>query len=215
MDDAQFNNELMQLLADVGIAYEQSDIKKVNLNWSYSLISPMPTQGCPLLIGINWGGGNNSDEQFHAQTEFGHDDLSTQDIGILKTALQYCRDHLGNEKAHRMAQTNYNFFRSPDERYLSSKDFSLCEPIFEKLVALIQPEVMVCLSSKLRDYLLNNNRLDDIEIADNIKSESGNSLRSVVAIKAKLNGAKIVFLPHPMSQITSKARKEAWKFCFS
>ncbi|AVV83764.1 hypothetical protein SPWS13_1971 [Shewanella putrefaciens] len=55
MDDVQFNNELMQLLADVGIAYEQSDIKKVNLNWSYSLISPMPTQGCPLLIGINWG----------------------------------------------------------------------------------------------------------------------------------------------------------------
>lgn len=213
MDDVQFNNELMQLLADVGIAYEQSDIKKVNSNWSYALIGPMPTKGSPLLIGINWGGGNNSDEKFHAQMDFGHEDLSKHDLGKLKDVLPYCRDRLGADMTLRMVQTNYNFFRSPKESDLSAKDFALCEPIFERLIALVEPEIMVCLSSKLHDYFLKNRKLENIEIANNIKSVSHNRSIKVSAIKATLNGVKIVLLPHPGAHISSEAREAAWDFC--
>lgn len=55
--------------------------------------------------------------------------------------------------------------------------------------------------------------IENIEIVDNIKSVPHNRSIRVSAIKATLNGVKIVLLPHPGAHISSEAREAAWEFC--
>jgi hypothetical protein len=71
------------------------------------------------------------------------------------------------------------------------------------------------MSSQLREYLIKNERLIDIE-SKIIKFQRGKSLVSIQAIKAKLlDGTKICFLPHPNYPIKGEARDLAWDYCFS
>lgn len=137
----------------------------------------------------------------------------TEDVGSLSRIYPFCRKHFGDDFISKITQSNYCFFRSHNESQISSKDIELCEPILEKLISIIEPSIILCFSSKLRDSLLRSSKIQSLEKLE-IEYYRGSFKMTYCAIKATLNsGVKINFLPHPNYPIKGEARIKAWDFC--
>ena len=205
------HSHLMQLLDEVGKAYLESDIRLVCDKWYYALVTSIPTIGGPLLVGLNWG----VDENYcHSpQTNISKCDLTKEDLGSMVRVLPFIERYYGKDLVSQLAQTNYNFFRSKYGSQLNAKDYELCGPIFDKLLELVQPSVLIATSSDLRKYLLASGKLVDVEL-HSIKFKRGQSETSCIVAKARFkNGSKIRFLPHPNYRIPKTVREQAWEFC--
>jgi len=206
---------LNALLKDVEKAYEQSEIQKENLRegrqWFYSLVTTTMETGGPLIVGFNWGA--SKDEKYKPQTAIEKCDFTKEDVGSLSRIFPYCEKYFGRDFLSKITQTNYCFFRSENESQIKSNDIELCEPIFEKLIAAIDPSFIICFSSKLRDYMFQNNKIAS-KTSKNIVFSRGASTVTYEAIKATLkSGVEICFLPHPNFPMKGAARAEAWEFC--
>lgn len=106
--------------------------------------------------------------------------------------------------------TNFCFFRSYSDQQLTNNDFHLTEPIFEKLLKVIKPKEIICVSKDLYNFLNNKNLLTnkkEKKIKINSKSE-------YIVVKAKLFNYNFFCLPHPNFSATTLGRKECWDFCF-
>lgn len=206
---------LDELLIEVGDAYEQSDIKKLCLEkgyeWHYSLITtPMKPNG-PLVLGFNWGASNG--RKYEPQPSVNKSDFSKEDVGSLSRIFPYCAKYFGNDFLSDLSQSNYCFFRSYKEDQISDRDIQLCEPILGRLIDAISPSIVLSFSSKLRDYLIANNKVSST-ISKVITYERGSSTVSYEAIKGVLAPqTEIKFLPHPNYPMKGEARSEAWEFC--
>ena len=210
-EKAKMHAHLMQLLDEVGKAYLESDIRLVCDKWHYALVNSIPTIGGPLLVGLNWG----VDENYchSAQTGIDMCDLTKEDLGSMVRVLPYLEKYYGNDFVSQLAQTNYNFFRSKYGSQLKAKDYELCEPIFDKLLELVKPSVLIATTSDLRKYLLSSGKLIDVELRS-IEFKRGKSESSCIVAKARFkNGSKIRFLPHPNYRIPKAVREQAWEFC--
>lgn len=200
---------LDNLLAELGQAYEQSDIKKNELH--YSLITTTMKKRGPLILGFNWG--VKQDEKYSPQTTIEEAIFKNGDVGSLSRIFPYCEKYFGDDFLERASQSNYCFFRSKSESEITPKDIGLCEPIFDKLIDVMEPSSILCFSSKLRDYLLSNNRVKAKE-SIKISYKRGSTQMTYEPIKAMLtSGVKIMFLPHPNYPMKKEARAEAWEFC--
>jgi hypothetical protein len=209
--------ELNKLLVELSAKYDQSDIKSYcnenGFKWEYYLIQSTLEKNGPLLLGFNWGASQT--EEYSPQSEITKTDFSTADSGSIKRSFKYLKKYFGESFLSLMTQSNYCFFRSHTEREITQHDISLCEPTFNKMISLLEPSIIISMSSQLREYLIKNERLIDIE-SKIIKFQRGKSLVSIQAIKAKLlDGTKICFLPHPNYPIKGEARDLAWDYCFS
>lgn len=208
-------SEFNALLDDLAYAYDKSDIKKYceknDHDWNYSLVTSTLEKEGPLVVGFNWGAAKK--DRYKPQSFVEKSNFETVDVGSISRIYSYCRMYFGNEFLSKVSQTNYCFFRSHKESEISVRDVNLCEPIFDKLVELIEPSVVLCLSSKLRDYLLSSGRLGSIQSKD-IKFMHGDSERTLTTIKAEFpSGANICFLPHPNYPLHKHVRDAAWEFC--
>jgi ribonuclease R len=207
---------LTALLKEIEKAYEQSDIRQYCLEhghqWFYSLVSTTMEVGGPLIIGFNWGA--SKDEKYDPQLSIEKCDFKSGDRGSLSRIFPYCEEFIGRDFLSTVSQSNYCFFRSKNERQISNKDMELCEPIFEKLLAVMKPSLIICFSSKLRDYMLRNNKIRT-KTSKSIRFDRGYSVITYDVIKATLlSGTKIFFLPHPNYPMKAVAREEVWDFCF-
>ena len=141
-------------------------------------------------------------------------DFSQEDVGSLSRIFPYCKKYFGNDFMSSITQSNYCFFRSKTESQIKSSDIELCEPIFTRLIDVIKPSSVLCFSSKLRDFMLRNNKIVSIQSKE-IKYTIGNSIITYNAIKATLtSGIEICCLPHPNYPMKGEARNEAWEFCY-
>ena len=206
---------LDNLLADLEKAYEQSDISKYCIEqgheWFYSLVTTSMKTGGPLVLGFNWGASQN--EKYKPQTAIEITNFRYEDIGSLSRIFPYCKKYFGHDFISTITQSNYCFFRSKNEAQISLRDIELCEPIFLNLIDAIKPSSILCFSSKLRDFMFNNDRIASKHSKD-IKFLRGNSMITYKAIKATLrSGVEIRFLPHPNYPMKLEARNEAWEFC--
>lgn len=206
---------LLRLLADLEIAHEKSDIKKYCLKygheWHYSLVTTTLESGGPLILGFNWGA--SQDEKYLPQTSINSSKLTSQDTGSFSRIIPYCEKYFGSDFLAKASQSNYCFFRSKSESQISDRDIQLCEPVFEKLIDVIEPSSILCFSSKLRDYLTSKNRIHS-STSKTIPFKRGSSNVEYEAIKAKLSsGQEIKFLPHPNYPMKGHARSDAWEFC--
>lgn len=163
----------------------------------------------PLILGFNWGA--TQGEEYSPQatiTVFKKDE-----VGSLSRIFPYCEKYFGNDFLERVSQSNYCFFRSKSESEITHKDIALCEPIFDKLIDEMEPSSILCFSSKLRDYLLSNHRVQTKE-SIKISYKRGSVQMTYEPIRATLtSGAEIMFLPHPNYPMKKEARNEAWDFC--
>lgn len=206
---------LDELLIEVGIAYEQSDIRKLCLEegyeWHYSLITTSMKPNKPLVLGFNWGASDG--EKYEPQFLVNKSDFSKEDVGSLARIFPYCEKYFGNDFLSDLSQSNYCFFRSYKEHQVSDKDIQLCEPILSRLIDAISPSLILCFSSKLRDYLIANSKLSSTT-SKVITYKRGTSTVSYAAIKGVLAPqTEIKFLPHPNYPMKGEARSEAWEFC--
>ncbi len=200
-------NELEALLKEIEAAYEESGIKET-AGLNYSLITGSLQKNQPLIIGFNWGA---SDTEYKPQNNIEVEDLCLENLGSMKRIIPFCKKYFGEDFLDKASQTNYCFFRSKSERDIVEKDLELCRPIFDKLIMLLMPSIVLCFSGQLREYLCNSNRVDHIE-KRGFPFKRGSKDVTCYAARGFFNGAKIVFLPHPNFPIPGKTRNEAWDF---
>ena len=206
---------LADLLAELGQAYEQSDIKQVCLEesreWHYSLITTTMKKGGPLILGFNWGA--SQDEKYLPQASIEQTAFKSGDVGSLSRIFPYCEKYFGNDFLKQTSQSNYCFFRSKNESEITPKDIALCEPIFDRLIEVIEPSTILCFSSKLRDYLFSHGKVQTKESII-VPYKRGSVQMTYEPIRATLtSGAEIKFLPHPNYPMKKEARIAAWEFC--
>lgn len=208
-------NALDGLLTELGQAYELSDIKQICMDekheWHYSLLTTTMEKNGPLVIGFNWG--VSLTERYPPQLAIEKSVFDAGDVGSLSRIFPYCEKYFGSEFLSKTSQSNYCFFRSKTEKQISPKDIALCEPIFEKLIAILKPSIILCFSSQLRDYLFANEKVAS-SLSKDIQLQRGATACTYKAIRATLkSGIEIKCLPHPNYPMKSRARAEAWEFC--
>lgn len=204
---------LTELLKQVGEAYGHSTIQVHG--WQYSLVTGRLEREQPLIVGFNWG--VDKAIQHQPQQVIDKNSLSRQDLGSMKRVVSFCEknsDFLGQGFLENASQTNFCFFRSQSEKEIGKEDLELCQPIFDRLLTLMDPSVILCFSSQARDYLRNTNQLEQVQEKNIVFSRGALSV-SCFALRGILNGKKIVFLPHPNLPIPKSVRNGAWQFAFT
>lgn len=206
---------LDDLLAELEPIYRQSDIKQYCLDydheWHYSLLNTTMKKGGPMILGFNWGASQG--EKYSPQKSIEATNLRGSNVGSLARIFPYCEKYFGNDFLDNTSQSNYCFFRSKKESQITPNDIALCKTIFERLIEVMEPSSILCLSSKLRDYMLSSNTVKFKE-STKISYKSGSVQISYEPIRAILkSGANINFLPHPNYPMKKEARDEAWEFC--
>lgn len=205
---------LIDLLDDLDHAYDQSDIKQACIanghEWSYSLVTTKLIPNQPLIVGFNWGAA--AGESYSPQSAIEYKGFDDGDTGSLVRIKPFCRQYFREDFLESASQSNYCLFRSHKQGEITRKDIELCEPIFQRLVAVLQPSLMLCLSSKLRDYLLSTKRIGDMQ-QKRINFPMGPQNVGYTAIKGRMGAVPFLSLPHPNYAMTKEARQSAWEFC--
>lgn len=217
-DDINFFKELLN---ETEIAFRQSHVYKKfkEKKWGYSITATKFQKHKPLILGFNWGAGKNWQKD-HKEEQIQHvqnyqllksfkDSYNT--LGSFKKVVNLFDKYL--PRANNGVQTNFCFFRSYKENQITLEDIKLCTPLFEKLVDYLEPSEIITFSRYLNNYFDTNNKIIDKKVK-NIKSNNKtiNTTKGSIMIKGK----KIDYynLPHPNYPITTKARTDAWDFCF-
>lgn len=184
---------------EIKIAFNKSDIKILaeneNKKWYYSLCTSKPKMGQPLIIGVNWGAGK--EDYLPQNIENLPSKTNWDEMGSLTRIKSYIEKKFSHIiDVNEINQTNYCFFRSEKENQLTKKDIELCEPIFEKFVSMIKPQIIFGFSSKLRKYLFSNKKIYYIN-----KKIIPNDSRNIYIFKGFIKFGDwwtyINLLPHP------------------
>jgi len=180
--------------------------------WGYSLITGPCIPYAPLLVGFNWGA--RVGEEYSSRETIEETSLKNEDLGSLIRVVPYWEKYLPEHVLAHASQTNYCFFRSKNESQISERDLALCRPIFNRLLEIVKPSIVLCFSSKLRDYMVSTDKIKRLEKKP-LEYKRGQSQVTYLVMKGELaTGVTIAFLPHPMYRMTTAARDAAWAFCF-
>lgn len=206
--------ELASLYKELGEAFAKSDIKAIGENkWNYSLLATPFYKNSLVVVGFNFGA---IDKESYPKQEVNNiptENWSDQkDLGSLIRIKKYLNHYCPEYNLDQIVQTNYCFFRSKKEEDISQHDIELCEPIFQKLLELLQPQFILCLSSKLSTFLRNKypSTFETKEIRSSKRSVS--VFKGLVNINNKQVG--IGYIPHPNYSMSKASRIEAWDFVF-
>ena len=207
--------KLNELLQQLGPIYDASDIKKTcekdSLKWGYSLVTSALERSAPLILGFNWGA--NQNESYSNQKSVEMTNFEKEDVGSLTRIFPFIRNYFGEEYLSKVSQSNYVFFRSKTESQITPADIERCRPVFIKLIEILEPSAIICLSAKLRKHLIDSNQVSELR-EKVIKFKRGSRLVEFVACRGTFTAdVDIKFLPHPNFPMTRDARLEAWKFC--
>lgn len=209
--------KLNTLLEKLDKIYDESDIKKYcthqKQSWGYSLVITPMEPGAPLILGFNWGASQG--EKYENQSNIEKTNfLNVKDIGSLKRIFPFIYQHLGEDYLVKTSQSNYCFFRSKAENQISEADIKRCSGIFDELIEVLAPSSIICLSAKLRKYMIMTEKVCNRQ-EKTISFNRGNANIEFVAIRGTLaSGVGINFLPHPNYPMTCEARSKAWQFCY-
>jgi hypothetical protein len=198
-----------RLLNETKKAYQASEIKKDNLY--YSVCATPLFKNSTLLLGFNWGAGQN--QKYDPQTRMEVRPFTQLDLGSLKRTFGFFHKYLPDAKLDEFVQSNLCFFRSKKEADISQGDLLLSQGLFESLINYIQPKEVISFSNQLYKYVSSQNKLVD---ESHINIISGKKTFQSRKAKLDINGqlVPISFLPHPNYPITNMARNDAWKYCF-
>lgn len=190
----------------IGKAWDDSDIKKKHPEWAWSLAATQLYQDSLVIVGFNWGDdGSNPGPQ----NELPKMSWNKQDLGSLARTIPYLGKHFKNIDLDKVVQTNYCFFRSPEQSDITPEDIDRCHPIFMDLLKDLQPKQVLIFSSILRDRI--KDQLSNKQIAKIPSSD-----RTAIAIRATWsNGGREIpvgIVPHPNNAISGEAREKCWEW---
>ncbi len=211
-------DELQALLEKLATAFQDAPIKRFaeaqvpSKTWNYSLVTTTLERGQPLIVGFNWGAAQG--EHHPPQQVIAKNDYSEQDRASLARLDVYCRKIFGPAFLSQVSQTNYCFFRSETQAQISDDDLKLCQPIFDELLSILAPSMVLCFSASLRDHLIEKKRAV-FDRRTTIAYRSGNRNMTYEAMRGRYNDqCAIVSLPHPNAKIPGEVRDRAWQACF-
>lgn len=216
-------DELNKLLVKLNQAYLESDninnrfCFDNNRKWGYELILTACLEQEPMIIGFNWGVDNTWDEYINGRAYENQKDIEEVNftkihMGSLERVKPYMKKYFPEVNLNKGSHSNFCFFRSEKESQITEKDINLCIPIFNEMIEIVKPSVIICLSSRARDYFWSKNLfIDPKEKIIRYKTKTGKN-RTVKAVKAHVGKSKIYCIPHPNSKISTEARKIAWQF---
>ncbi|MFN2262555.1 MAG: hypothetical protein ABR595_10880 [Psychroflexus sp.] len=211
-------NFFNKLLEKTEIAFRQSDVFNnfKDKNWGYSITATRLIKNKPVIVGFNWGAGNNWDLEFKDQAiqkDYPFSSFSGlyAELGSFVKVVNLFSKYL--PEANSGIQTNFCFFRSQYEHQISGKDKELCAPLFEELIEYLKPSMLITFSRSLNEYLNLKEKIIDKQILE-IQSKN----KTIYATKGSvlIGDKKIDYynLPHPNYPIKTEARLKAWDFCF-
>lgn len=211
------NNEIFsQLIKDAQAFFNQSKLKAFaddkRLKWAVSLCGTPISQGLPVILGINWGGGSAADSNSYAiqqkpptREEF-LIDYKNGDYRFLQRSRKLIMDHLKIDVS--TGDFNYSnlcLFRSPDISGLTFEDVISCMPVIKKYIEFIGPPWILSLGNTNINYL--RAQIPDLkEISAGGKSHMGYS--------GTLWGHPFYSLPHPNARLKNELRNAIWKNVF-
>lgn len=207
----ELRSDLLRLLKRVADAFQRSKIRRSAAEsgdeWAYSLITGACLPGAPLIIGFNWGASSNA--RYEPQSEVNATPWREGENGSLIPILPYVSRFFPNLNLDKLSQTNYCFFRSKAEADISSEDLELCRPIFDDLLRVMRPTLVLSFSARLRDHV---RKTDQVTCFRNQRIKNLNMTYAVATGKL-WGGIPVSFLPHPNYPMEGDAREKAWKFC--
>lgn len=208
--------ELESLLIELETAYSKSSISEMcereGVSWGYGLVTTSLKPHRPLFLGFNWGAGSGTD--FSSQRTIETESFLEQDLGSFRRIVPYCQKYLSENELVEASQSNFCFFRSKSESQVCSSDIQLCEPIFNRLLSILNPSMVLGFSGKLRSYLIDRGFVENIR-SKQILFRRGTSDITYRVQKGMLKGGvEIFFLPHPNYPMRKEARNQAWDYCF-
>jgi hypothetical protein len=192
-----------ELLTDTDKQFKKSPIYQKQLTlgneWNYSICATPISKGNGIIFGINWGGSGNFLPQTVMPTG---DDIA--DYHFIKQSRQFLEKHWQLDISNiNFNYTNLCFFRTPKEKELSSDDYKLSLPLFEKYVRYINPPWLLSIGGTNLKVLSGLGLLKNIQYQfDNEKKFRGYS--------AQLWDYNIFSVPHPTARLTTEARNTIW-----
>lgn len=213
------NNKLKEKLTEL-LDKLKDKSKEIDERLTYSLITGRLKPNQLLIIGINWGGKN---EECKSQTYIcdccrkqGLQNPHKNDFGSLaKLISDISKLEKGAELIKHASQTNYCFFRTPKEKDLPDSIYDECRPILVDLIKAMEPSMVLCCASKLRDDFKNGKFGEDLPFTCKGEKDFGKTRKFKAChgtIMVNSTSIPIGFLPHPMSRLSGKP--EALKYIF-
>ncbi len=212
------NLELASLYKKLEDAFAKSNIKVIaesnKYEWNYSLLATPFYKNSLVVVGFNFGTIENQVYQKQQVDDVPTENWSEQkDLGSLIRIKKYLNDYCPEYNQEQIVQTNYCFFRSKAEDQISENDIKLCQPIFNRLIELLDPKFILCLSSKLLGYI------EKERSSEFTTKEINLSKRKILIARGhlKINSRDVPFgyIPHPNYPMKKESRQEAWKFVFN
>lgn len=192
-----------ELLYDTDREFRKSSVFKKQLQlgqkWNYAVCATPIQKERGVIFGINWGGTNNFQPQ--SVMPSGHDIASYH---FIKQSKQFLEKNLGLDIASaNFNYTNLCFFRTPKANILSSEDYRLSLPLFEKYIRYINPPWLLSIGSK------NLKELDRMGVLRNIHQhyDNQNKFKGHSGILWEYN---IFSVPHPSARLSNDARQTIW-----
>ncbi len=181
--------------------------------WWYSVLATSILKDTPMIVGFNWGAAKDCKYEKQKEYPIRMFESNFNELGSLKRTINYFYKYYPD--ALTGMQTNYCFFRSEKESQISASDLKLCRDLFCQLINYAQPSSIVSFSSKLRDYLLYNQLITDVQ--QNEVDFRGKKYSSVKAKMKLSDNSEISFfyLPHPSTKIGTAERDRLWEYCFN
>ena len=201
-----------ELFLELDAAFEKSDIKRIaehnSCKWNYSLTSTPLHENSLLLIGFNPGAAKHI--SYEKQNKLPEENFLLQDLGSFKRIVPFLKMFFTEETINRIVQINFCFFRSTKQNEISHHDKTLCEPVFLKLISLINPKQAISFSAAFRQHLLFHHELFENKFNHEIASNKGMINVSVGEITINSKKIPIGFLPHPNYPLIKSVREKAW-----
>lgn len=197
------------LLKNTGQVFQNSPIQEYqvrhNKNWNYSICETPIQKGKGLIFGLNWGGDNiNTQSQYPVADK-------ERNWNFMSNGIFYFKKYLTVKSIDEINYSNLCFFRSPNIKYLTWKDWELSVPLFKTYVDYITPTWTVLLGKTGVRILNELGHLKDLSRIE-VKGKRNRTFGYTGLLFDKYN---FYCVPHPQTRIATEVRDEIWHLLFT
>src|SRR5680860_346672 len=195
MSEEQFFSELQAKTEKV---FEKSEVysKNKNKNWFYSICNGPILRNMPIVCGLNWGVSQSKDFKGHNPQNIYPKDIDTNTWPFKTHVNRYLPEYF-DYSFDEINYSNQCFFRTPDTKYLSYKDWRDAIPLFKLYVDYIDPPYIIMLGVPRH---LDGEELKGVEKKE--YSSNGVTKRSFVRTGILFGQYKFGSVPHSAAYIS-------------
>ena len=201
------------LLQEANSIFDHSAIKtyaqRYKKEWNYQVIATAVHQKTVMVLTFNWQAVAN--RTYPAQTAMPEVSILEAENGSLATLMPFAQQYLPKAPLNKMTWCALSCFRSKAENQISASDVEMGLPIFERLLQFIQPKIILCLSSRVRDFFEAKGILTHYK-EKTLKAGRREIVVAQGTLKQTYGRTKVYFLPHPKKRLASAVRKQAWEW---